>query len=237
MATFKAIVFDNHLKLDGSTNIKIRIYHNKSTQYISTPYYITPEDMGRDGNILPSCPDSDLYNYEIGNLIQKYRAVCLRLGSDRVARMSCIEVKEFILASMEPKYEYIDFIEFANSVIESTEKEGTAEWYRTAIRSLCWFYGREKIDVRDVTGTRMNEFAEALSEKGICGKGLEPGAVSNYLRAIRSLFNKAKKKYNNEDYDIIRISNNPFAKVKIPRYRRKRKSLSVLDIKRIRDGN
>jgi integrase len=202
-----------------------------------TPYYIMPKDMGRDGNILPSSYGSDLYNFEIGNLIQKYRAVCLRLGSDRVNRMSCIEVKEFIIASMEPDYEYIDFIGFAYSVIDSTEKEGTAEWYRTAIRTLCWFYGREKIDARDITGVRMNEFAETLSIKGICGKPLEPGAISNYLRAIRSLFNKAKKKYNNEDYDIIRISNNPFAKVKIPRYRRKRKSLSVTDIKRIRDGS
>lgn len=35
MATFKPVVFTtkNHIKTDGTTNIKIRIYHNKDSQY------------------------------------------------------------------------------------------------------------------------------------------------------------------------------------------------------------
>ena len=42
MATFKAVVFQTgrHIKLDGTSNIKIRIYHNRESQYISTAYYI-----------------------------------------------------------------------------------------------------------------------------------------------------------------------------------------------------
>ena len=40
MATFKAVVFTGgkHLKQDGTTNIKIRIYHNGVSQYIPTEY-------------------------------------------------------------------------------------------------------------------------------------------------------------------------------------------------------
>jgi len=36
MATFKAVVFQGgrHLKKDGTTNVKIRVYHNSSAQYI-----------------------------------------------------------------------------------------------------------------------------------------------------------------------------------------------------------
>ena len=47
MATFKAVVFQTgrHIKLDGTSNIKIRIYHNRESQYISTAYYIRPENM------------------------------------------------------------------------------------------------------------------------------------------------------------------------------------------------
>lgn len=37
MATFKAVVFQTgrHIKLDGTSNIKIRIYHNRESQYIA----------------------------------------------------------------------------------------------------------------------------------------------------------------------------------------------------------
>ena len=42
MATFKVITLpgDLHRKAAGTKNIKIRIYHNKAIQYISTAYYI-----------------------------------------------------------------------------------------------------------------------------------------------------------------------------------------------------
>jgi len=47
MATFKAVVFQGgrHLKKDGTTNVKIRVYHNSSAQYIPTEYFIEP-DLG-----------------------------------------------------------------------------------------------------------------------------------------------------------------------------------------------
>lgn len=237
MATFKVTVLTNEkqIKSDGTTNIKIRLYHNKSTQYISTPYYIQPEYVGSDGNILSSYIDADLLNYELGNIIQKYRGVCIKLGISRVSLMGSIEVKEQIIAAMEPEYEFIDFIAYSNIIISKAEKAGTAEWYQTAINALCWFYERKKIDVRDITAQRLNEFKQQLSISGQGGKPLSPGAISNYLRAIRSLLNKAKLHYNNEDYDIVRIPNDPFSKVKVPKYRRARKNLSVCDIVRIRD--
>lgn len=239
MATFKSVVLagSSHTKSDGTKNIKIRIYHNKASQYISTPYYIQEDYLGKDGVITSGYRDADILNYELGNLIQKYRGVCIKLGIERVSRMGCIEVKEQIIAAMEPEYEFIDFIAFSNGIIEKTEKRATKEWYQTAINSLCWFFDRKKMDVRDITAQRLNDFKQRLSITGQGGKPLSPGAISNYLRAIRSLLNKAKGHYNNEDYDIIRIPNDPFAKVKVPKYRRERKSLSVEDIIRIRDGH
>lgn len=225
MATFKAITLsgNKHLKSDGTKNIKIRIYHNKSSQYISTPYYIKEEHLGADGTVTSEYRDADLLNFELGGLIQKYRAVCIKLGVERSSRMSGAEIKEQIVAAMEPDYEFIDFVSFAGKIIDKTEKQATKEWYQIAINSLVWFFERKRIDVRDITAQRLNEFKERLSIAGQSGKLLSPGAISNYLRAIRSLINKAKVLYNNEDYDIIRIPNDPFAKVKVPKYRRARK--------------
>jgi hypothetical protein len=41
--------------------------------------------------------------------------------------------------------------------------------------------------------------------------------------------------YNNEDFDIVVIPHNPFKKIDIPEYVRKRKSIAVEHIRRIRD--
>lgn len=237
MATFKAVVFStkNHIKNDGTTNIKIRIYHNTDSQYISTPFYIEPEYLGDDGNVTSTSDSFELLNFELGELIQKYRGVTLKLGAERMSRMSCMEVKEQIIAASEPDYEFIDFIDFSNKII-ARSKKGTADCYKTAINALIWFYKRKKIDARDITSVRLNEFMAQLSIKGQNDKPLEPGAISNYMRSIRALYNKCKAHYNDSDFDIIRIPNDPFSKVKIPVYRRKRKNVSVDNIKLIRDA-
>lgn len=62
MATFKAVVFQTgrHIKLDGTSNIKIRIYHNRESQYISTAYYIRPENMDESGRILSGVTNGEM---------------------------------------------------------------------------------------------------------------------------------------------------------------------------------
>ena len=66
MATFKAVVFQTgrHIKLDGTSNIKIRIYHNRESQYISTAYYIRPENMDESGRILSGVTNGEMIEYD-----------------------------------------------------------------------------------------------------------------------------------------------------------------------------
>ena len=98
MATFKAIVFQTgrHIKQDGTSNIKIRIYHNRESQYIATSYYIRPENMDDSGRILPNVPNSEMIEYEINAYIQKIRREYLKLGQERTQFMSCKDLKEEI---------------------------------------------------------------------------------------------------------------------------------------------
>lgn len=118
MATFKPVVFStkNHIKSDGTTNIKIRVYHNKELQYIPTDYYIKPSFMCSDGTISPIYPDADLFNYELSEVIQKYRKAALKIGSARSSNMSCSEFRDFIVQSVKPDYGYIDFVKFCGDI-------------------------------------------------------------------------------------------------------------------------
>lgn len=252
MATFKAIVFTGgkHVKQDGTANIKIRIYHNGSAQYISTAHYVKPELMGDDGLVSPNYPNADLLNYDLGELIQQYRKLSLKLGSQTVSKMTSSELKEELLNWADPNTEFIDFVGFANEIIAKTVKRKTADWYQNSLASFVAFHKTGKIDVKSITVKNIESYLEYLSEKKVViekrnkqGKvlnrierHLEPGTISNYVRGLRALFNKARKHYNNEDLDIIKIPYNPFDKVPIPQYRRKKKNLSIEDMIRIRDG-
>lgn len=238
MATFKAIVFSskNHTKNDGTANIKIRVYHERESQYLKTPYHTNPDCMGANGEVSQDWPNADKLNFELGEIIQNYRKLTLKLGTRRVSLMTCKELRDHLESASEPEYENIDFVAFSKTIIAKTKKEKTASWYENAVASLCWFYKKEIIDVREITGNRLTQYVNKLYESGPSEKPLQPGAVGNYLEAIRSLFNKCKKEFNNEDIDIIRIPHNPFLKVKVPKYKRKRKNIGIEEIKKIRDS-
>lgn len=237
MATFKPVVLigKKHLKLDGTSNIKIRMYHNREIQYFSTKYYVSPDHIDNTGSISTSASESELLTYEINEAMQKLRGVYLKLGNARTQYMTCADLKKEIEKSLAPENEFIDFVTFSQKIIKEAKKSKTAEWYERSLSALCWYTKRNKLDIKSITSGMLNSMIRDLSVKGESGEPLEPGTISNYMRGIRALYNKAKLAYNNEDYDIIRIPGDPFKKVSIPVYRRKRKSITPDVITKIRD--
>lgn len=237
MATFKPVVFSTgrHVKSDGTTNIKIRVYHNKKSQYISTFLYIKPEFLLTSGDVSDEYPEADVVNYELREIIQEYLKIKIHLGRKRLQLMSCKDLKEYIVALSEPKSEFIDFVAFSREVIGKTKKVKTASWYRDSLEAFIWFMGRSEVDAREITAAKLNAFCDQLAKKGKKGKPLEAGSINNYMRGLRALFNKCKMEFNNDEIELEKISHDPFKKVKIPKYRRKRKNISSDDVKKIRD--
>lgn len=233
MATFKAIVFPsaNHLKSDGTSNIKIRIYHNKQSQYIPTQHYIKPHFLGKNGEVSEEYSGADDLNYEIGELIQQYRKQTINIGNSISKAMNCMDLKNYLVSINNTRFDFIDFVSFSREVISKTKKPKTSAWYEVALNSYIKYAGKQSIDIRDITSSKLTGYSEIL-----INNKLEPGTVNNYLRALRSLFNKCKKHFNDDDLGIIRVYHEPFLKVKIPVYRKKRKNISVESIKLIRDS-
>ncbi|MGV8136462.1 MAG: Arm DNA-binding domain-containing protein [Mangrovibacterium sp.] len=116
MATFKPVVFSskNHIKADGTTSVKIRLYHNDESQYIPTEFYILPSHMSKSGEIAQEWQEeADMLNYEMGEIIQQYRRLVLQLGTGRASKMTCKELRDHILQASQPQYEMIDFVSFS----------------------------------------------------------------------------------------------------------------------------
>nr|WP_321356923.1 phage integrase SAM-like domain-containing protein [uncultured Draconibacterium sp.] len=240
MATFKPVVFksqsDNHNKADGTTNIKIRVYHNGDSKYIPTRFFIASMYMSKTGEVLEECPEADNLNYELGDIIQSYRKIVLKIGSMKLRQMSCTALRNHLVKFTDPKTENINFVSFSRQIIAEPRKESTSNWYKDSLNALTWFYKSEIIDANDITSSLLNDLIKQLRKKGPGDKPLEPGSINNYLRGIRALFNKYKLEVNDDDLGIIRVHHDPFKKVKIPKYKRKRKNIGTEEIKKIRDS-
>ncbi len=212
MATFQAIVLtgSKQIKSNNTSNVKIRITHNRKTEYISTDLYVFPKKFS---NGYYSGDNAVFVNGRIRDELSKYSTRYMRLG-DQVNRMTAKELKERLMT--DSLMVEINFLQFAENYLEELKKRGKEGSYR-GFRGLITHFKnfREKINFSDIDTSFLVSFQEYLKNAGV-GNG-----INNYMRYFRLLFNVGRDKYNDEDRGIIRIPNYPFRKIKFQMPERK----------------
>jgi site-specific recombinase XerD len=246
MATFKAVILNGKAfkKSDGTTNIKIRITHKGKQDYVSTKYFVpvsTEKKSYFDSATgkAKGIPAAKFINDRISVLIASYIKSESALG-DSADQMTVKQIKDHITKRKSDKY--IDVIEFTENFIsglEKLKKDNTAQWHRSMLSALKNFVKNPKLNVLDVDSAFLNRFEQYML-KG--DKTADPvrvpmtdGGVNNYMRSFRSIFNKMKDEYNDEETGIIRIAKNPWKiyKVKNPKRRQQGKNLTVDEMKKL----
>ncbi len=98
MATFKAVVLkgSNQVKSDGTSQIKIRITHQRKADYIPTDLYMPVGQMNSKTGWSKSGPNMDSINLRIANLLSQFRDKYMELR-DRKEYMTVKQVKEYII--------------------------------------------------------------------------------------------------------------------------------------------
>ncbi|MFD1256962.1 site-specific integrase [Mucilaginibacter terrae] len=244
MATVCAKVYEHHKKNDGSYNVKIRIFHKGEKKYLDTPFFLTAKQLTKGFEI------KDVFvKKSVQTLVDNYRKEIHGL-EDRLQLFSVEELKYFL----EEKNEDIDFIKFCDKHIDqlrADKRMATAANHTTVRNSLIDYFKKDVISVREITSqflrlyerhlrkprkvTRLNQFKKEIT---VLKEGVSDQSVYNYTRDLRTLFNEAKRVYNNDDLGIIRITHYPFTNysmVKPPAT--KKRNLTIEKIKAIRDCN
>lgn len=205
MATFRAIILkgDIHVKSDNTSNIKIRITHNKKADYISTDLFVNPDNFKKGYAI---GDNSDFINMRITDYIGKYQRRYLELG-DMAAKMTAKELREEVT---KDKSKDIDFIKFAEAYLEELVAEGKKGSHRSVVGFLANLKEyRPNVSFGEITPKFLKGFENFMKRKGI-GNGIQ-----TYMARFRVVFNRGREFYNDEDRGIIRIPNYPFRKYKI----------------------
>ncbi len=239
MATITPKILKKNKKQDGTWNVVYRLTHNRKSRYIKTIHYVTQDSI---------VGDDDLHiDYVIDFLadeIKKYR----RKISD-ISDIELLDVEDVKSILVDEKKD-VDFIAFIQQHITKLKDQGrdkTAKPFGTVYNSLR-DYVSGPLYCSKVTSKFLEEYEKYLrtpkelvrqqgSVKAIRKTSVTDKGLHNHMAAFRTLFNEAKKYYNDEDTGKIVIKNNPFFKYKIiQKKNKKHKNLSIDQIRIIRDA-
>jgi integrase len=136
-----------------------------------------------------------------------------------------------MLNADEERKKPVDFILFCQWWITNTTIKGKKN-YQSAVNAFITYLGTDHIEASKLTSSLLNGFMDYLKRQSElrakeltkAGKRVPTNrSVSLYLGSLRHLFNEAKKKYNDPDRNIIRITNSPFEYVVVPKQQATRK--------------
>lgn len=219
--TFKAVVYADNKRQDGTYNVKIRITHNRRTLKISTNLYARSEDLTRSLKI-----KNQIYVDQTDDIIRRWRKIVTQLEgvADTMDVKQIVEHINYIETAGD--IFKLDFIEYGQR-IAAAKSEGTGRIYVSALNALSRFMRGRHLDIGQITAKFLFEFECYLEQEPVFRGDPKDGTVqtekskvggratSLYLASIRHIHNTAKHEFNDEDNGVIRIPLSPFQKYKV----------------------
>ncbi|WP_448104679.1 site-specific integrase [Pedobacter panaciterrae] len=242
MATVNPVVLKEDKKTDGTWNVKIRLNHLGKSRYIKTAVFVHRAQLDKKFKIKDQTALDSLHH-----TLKKYRNT-IADNSWTVEAMDVDEIKELLLASNSKETE-VDFFSFSREYIKSLKddgKDGTAGPLDTIYRAMVDYFNTTTLPITKINSIFLRDFEAYLRkprkiERLNQGKikeynkpGLGDGGIHNKMRDLRTLFNEARRKYNDEETGIIKIKHYPFTKYKVGQApRTKKRNLDMETIKLI----
>ena len=226
MVYLKLILDDKKVKQDEIYSVVVRITYNRNSTTLTTGIRIEKKYWDRVmGKVLNSHPNQIGLNTNISEFFLKVQKLVLSLESE--GAFSIEELKERLREkSIKPHVKAaICFNDYATQLINellSINKSGNAIIYQTASNRLIKFANNKKLKFTDINYNLLDEFKHSLIKEGI-----RLNSVSNYLRTIRAIYNKAIKA------KLVDRSHYPFVEITIKSERTSKRSISINDLKLI----
>ncbi|AYL95357.1 tyrosine-type recombinase/integrase [Mucilaginibacter celer] len=239
MATVSAKVYEHHKKKDGTFNVKIIVYHQQDRKHIDTIHFVSKRQLTPDLEI-----KDKFLNKIIDDTLDDYRTTISNLGT-KLDFFTCEELRDYL----RDKDKEVDFIEFCTEHIRQERKDkrdGSANNHRRVKNSLIDYFKKDSVSINEITSHMLISWERYLKTDreqvrvGKSGvevistvKGMKKGGLYTIMRDLRTLFNAAVEKYNDEERGILKIKHYPFKKYKLgaaPKTRKRNISLEQVKI-------
>jgi hypothetical protein len=206
--TFKFITDKVHPKKDFTLPVRLRLYQERNYKEYSLGFSV-PQDHWSEQfqQVLPKNENHLTYNTKISSIKSKVQKFLL-FNDDRE---SCLTPDEVIKHISQEKKERAkakpDIISYGKEHIaklQVTGNIGNSLVYTCAINKLSSYAKADKLPFEAITYKFLEDFNASLLSEGI-----KVNSISQYLRSIRALFNKAIKD------GTIEAKSYPFSNFKI----------------------
>jgi integrase/recombinase XerD len=222
MIYYKLIQDDKRSKADEVYPIVIRVTFNRISTTVSTGFRVHKNAWDPVKSIVKNKhPNCQAINQQLLELFNKAQKIILRL--DDVNEFSFEKFKRALAdGEVKKQTKSESFKAFAMKEITALieiNKAGNALVYKTACNRLLDFVSDEDISFKDIDYLLLESFKHQLLKDGV-----KINTISNYLRTIRAIYNKAIKG------KIVDRSYYPFLDVAIKSERTLKRAVSIKDI-------
>lgn len=224
MVYYKLILDTRRAKSDGLYPIFVRITYNKTNTTITTGVRVREEHWDANKQLVTRLNENfQKLNQSISEIYLKVQKAILKLQDEN--EFTIEELKSLISDKPVLKARTITFKEFSEQLIRElhqVNKTGNALIYQTASNRLRNYANNEKLNFKDINYTFLEGFKRQLITEGV-----RQNSISNYLRTIRAIYNRAIKA------KIIDRVHYPFMEVTIKTERTAKRAILINDIQRL----
>ncbi|MBK7763328.1 MAG: site-specific integrase [Bacteroidetes bacterium] len=214
-------------KKDGTFPLVLRLGHNQSTTTIHLKISLNEKDWDAKNNIIRKTYKGVESVTRLNNVIHKKKSEALDIimelhEAGHLSLMSIAELREKI---DNDKNTVLTFYSYADEQIEELKKAhrfGTARSYQGAISVLKKFTIGKELQFHELNYKFLTKF-----ESYHASKGNSPNGLAVYMRAIRSLYNKAIKS------GVVEKEHYPFSDYKIKSVPTEKRALEWSFLKKI----
>lgn len=191
--TFKFIVDRVHPKKNLTLPVRLRLYFNRDFKQHSLGFAVLQKDWDEQlQQVLPSNPDHLTYNTKIVSIRSKIQKFLL-LNEDKEGQLTPQKIIDHLTQKLEKAIlkDKPDILAYGKQHVlklQASGNIGNSIAYSCAINKLASYVGKDNLEFEAITYKFLEEFNIYM-----LAEGLKVNGVSNYLRTIRALFNKAIK--------------------------------------------
>lgn len=218
--TFRPVVYAHHKRADGTYNVKINIYFNGKERRLPTTIYCTKNDLTRTHHI----KSQDILN-KCNVLIAKMHNAIADISIFDLEGRDVDWLVRRIKGKLQASSFRLDFFQFAETFLQG-KNVGTYKAYKTALNAFAAFIGKAEIDINEITKStvvQFTEYCETRPKVVTCGAGLKESkkrkkkgiTTAAYLSKLATIFKAAKKRYNDNDEDVVLIPRSPFDNISL----------------------
>lgn len=224
MANVKLVLDTRRAKSDGTFNLIFRITNCRKVYTINSGVSLESKFWKEQNcEVKNSHPNANLLNLKLNKDYYLLQDAVLRLENN-------FNIKHLrnLFKGEGQNAETTTFKVLADRLINQmfeANRAGNALVYQTAVNRFLDFYDKDDLYFNEITYSLLEKFIHSLKVQG-----LKINSISNYLRSLRAIYNRAIKE------KLVERSEYPFYDIKIKVEKTQKRAISNADIIKLKNS-